>query len=282
MQSLPFVTVLASVVSERSLWYPTILGVLVVVAAVVLFVGSIYLILGTNMGARLGFLVTFTALTGFMVILTLLWITTASPLNTLRGRVPEWKVLEVVDDPADAKTAAVRSIETEGKVVGDAKAADVKATTDVALVTQEEIPTGEPLEEDANKFARFAAQPEYKVETTYELGGSNPNPLDFELRHEPLYAVAEFCELAPLDPDEFPFGVAPPKNPACDEESESNGFIVLERDLGSVRVPPIVAFVSSTLLFILGLLLLHWRERDEQEAEKRVASTELVPAGTGS
>jgi thiosulfate reductase cytochrome b subunit len=81
---------LASELLEKTLWYPTILGVLVVVAGIALFVGSIYLLLGTNLGARLGFLVTFTGLMGFMVVLTLLWCTTASPLNTLKGRIPEW------------------------------------------------------------------------------------------------------------------------------------------------------------------------------------------------
>ena len=44
---------------------------LVVVAGIVLFCGSIYLLLGTNLGARLGFLVAFTGLMGFMVVLTL-------------------------------------------------------------------------------------------------------------------------------------------------------------------------------------------------------------------
>ena len=65
--SLP---VLASEIVERTIWYPTILGVLVVVFATVLFVGSIYLLLGTNMGGRLALLVTFTALSGFMVLLS--------------------------------------------------------------------------------------------------------------------------------------------------------------------------------------------------------------------
>lgn len=269
---------LAAEVLHKTLWYPTILGILVVLFAVALFCGSIYVLLATNLGSRLGFLVAFTALTGFMVILTLLWLTTSSPLNTLRGRVPEWDVLEVVTTPADAKTAEIRDIEDKGQVVGDAKAADVKATVDVALVTQEEIPAGEPLEADANRFARFSEVTEYKVRKTYEIGGSEPNPLDFEITHKPLFAVAEFCELAPLDPDVFPFGVAPPKNPPCDEDSEVNGFIVLERDLGSVRVPPMVAFGASSILFIVGLLALHWRERDEQEAEKRAASGTLVPA----
>ena len=90
---------LASELLHKGLWYPTILGVLVVVAGIALFCGSIYVLLGTNLGARLGFLVAFTGLMGFMVILSLLWTTTSSPLNTIKGRIPQWKVQEVVADP---------------------------------------------------------------------------------------------------------------------------------------------------------------------------------------
>ena len=53
------------------------------------------------------------------------------------------------------------------------------------------------------------------------------------------------------------------------------------RDLGSLRVPPFVAFVCFTILFVLGLLMLHWRERDEQEAEAAAADAtqpDRVPA----
>src|SRR3954466_12581040 len=95
---------------DKTLWYPTILCILVVLAGIVLFCGSIYLLLGTNLGARLGFLVAFTSLAGFMVLLTLLWCTTASPLNTLKGRIPQWRVKEVVSAPANAKTSDVRGI----------------------------------------------------------------------------------------------------------------------------------------------------------------------------
>ena len=51
------VFVLASSAGEKTLWDPTILGVLVVLSAVGLFCGSVYLLLATNLGARLGFLV---------------------------------------------------------------------------------------------------------------------------------------------------------------------------------------------------------------------------------
>jgi hypothetical protein len=268
------VSVFAAELIHKTIWYPTILGILVVVFAAALFCGSLYVLLATNLGARLGFLVSFTALTGFMVILTLLWLTTASPLNTIKGRIPGWEVVEIAKTPAKAKTAEVRNIQTDGTKVGQTKAADVKAAVDAALITKEEVVAEGPLPADANKFARFDIVTDYKITNTYELGGSKPNPLDLELTHTPLFAVAEFCQVE--DPG-LPFGLAPPKNPECDKASDLNGFIVFERDLGSVRVPPLVAFGASTLLFVLGLLMLHWRERDEHEAEKRAAGTELTP-----
>ena len=46
------------------------------ICAVGLFCGSVYLLLGTNLGARLGFLVAAAGLTGFLVLLTTLWLTT--------------------------------------------------------------------------------------------------------------------------------------------------------------------------------------------------------------
>ena len=60
--------------AHPNLWNPTILGVLVVLSAIGLFCGSAYLLLATNLGGRLGFLVAFASLTGFMVLLTTLWL----------------------------------------------------------------------------------------------------------------------------------------------------------------------------------------------------------------
>lgn len=260
---------------HKTLWYPTILGVLVVVAGIALFCGSVYVLLATNLGARLGFLVAFTALMGFMMLLSSLWITTASPLNTLRGRPPSWKIVEIVKDSSNAKTEPVRNLNKTGKKVGSATAADIKAAADAFLVRHEEIPAQGKLPAYVNKYARFDLVTDYKVLETREVGGSKPNPLDFEISHTPLYGVIEFCKLVP---DTTTFGLAPPKNPPCATGADANrGFLVMKRDLGSVRIPPIVAWVASVLLFGLGLLSLHWRERDEQEAEKRVSGS-LTPA----
>jgi len=248
----------------HGLWYPTILGVLVVVAAVGLFCGSIYLLLGTNLGARLGFLVAFTGLTGFMVVLTLLWCTTASPLNTLKGRIPQWKVDQVVGNLDQAKFTPVRGIQQKKNQTDATEAANVKAAVDAALVKKVGIPSA-PLEPSDNKFAKFDLVTEYQVLNTFEIGGSKPRFWKGQFTHTPKYAVAEFCQVADTTTGR-PFGL-PPLPPSCSTASDAQrGFVVLHRDLGSLRVPPFVAFGMSLILFCLGLLALHWREKDEMAA----------------
>jgi hypothetical protein len=271
------VPVLAAELIHKTIWYPTILGFLVVIFAIALFCGSVYLLLGTNLGARLGFLVAFTGLMGFMVLLSGLWITTTSPLNTLKGRIPSWKAVENVSDLSKAKTPAVRNIASTGKKVNATEAANVKAAADATLIQVQEIPAAPltPAQKALQaKYAKFPIVTDYQVVNTYELGGGHPNPLNFEITHSPHYAVVQYCE---VQPSNVPFGIAPPP-PVCNNSSAKNGYLVMERDLGSLRVPPIVAFISSILLFGLGLLLLHWRERDEQLAEAAAKTTSSTPA----
>jgi hypothetical protein len=266
---------LAAELVQDGLWYPTILGVLVVVCAVLLFCGSVYLLLGTNLGARLGFLVAFTGLMGFLLILSTLWITTASPLNTLKGRIPQWKVQQVVTDLDKAKVDAVRSIAEKQNKVDPTEAANVKAAVDAALVTKVGTPTVEVTPND-NRFAAFEDVTKYMVLETYEIGGSNPQFWKGEFTHSPHYAAVQFCEVQQV---EQPFGL-PPLPPECNPEGKS-GFVILERDLGSLKVPALVAFFMFLIGFILGLLMLHWRERDEQEAEAAAAKAEADKAAVG-
>jgi hypothetical protein len=255
--------VLAAEALHKTLWYPTILGVLVVVVAVLLFCGSVYLLLATNMGARLGFLVAFTALMGFMVILTSLWITTASPLNTLKGRLASWKVQQVVTNVDEAKITTVRGMDQKKNKVDTTEAANVKAFVDAALVTKVATPTVEVKPND-NRFAKFDSVTNYQVLETYEIGGSHPQFWKGQFTHTPQYAAVQFCEV--VDQSGFNNGL-PPLPPEC-KKGGQQGFVILKRDLGSLRVPPFVAWGMSIILFILGLLMLHWRERDEQDAEK--------------
>jgi len=73
---------------------PGIRGILVVMVGVVVLMGSTYLILATNLGSRLGFLVALTGLFGWMVILTLIWWLTPPAIGP-RGNLPTWKPVEI-------------------------------------------------------------------------------------------------------------------------------------------------------------------------------------------
>ena len=72
-------------------WSPGIRGVLIVVVAVGILMGSVYLLLATNIGARLGFLLALTALFGWMTIMGLTW--TLYAIGK-KGPDPHWVVKE--------------------------------------------------------------------------------------------------------------------------------------------------------------------------------------------
>ena len=69
-------------------WEPEIRGLLTVIIAVVALCGSVYLILATNMGARLGLLVALAGLSGWMVMMGVIWMTYGIGL---KGNEPSWK-----------------------------------------------------------------------------------------------------------------------------------------------------------------------------------------------
>ena len=73
---------------------PGIRGVLVVLVGVVVLMGSVYLILSTNRGSRLGFLVALSGLFGWLTILTFVWWLTPPAIGP-RGNIPTWKPVEI-------------------------------------------------------------------------------------------------------------------------------------------------------------------------------------------
>ena len=244
----------------NGIWYPTILGVLVVIAAVTLFIGSVYLLLGTNLGARLGFLVTFTCLMGFLLVLSILWLTTASPLESPKGRVASWSVIENVPNISKAKTEAVRDIARKENKASTTDASNVLAAADAALITKVSTPTVTYTPQD-NRFAKFQDVTQFMVLQTWTVGGSNPQFWKGEFNHSKKYAVIQYCA---TEPQTQTFGL-PPLPPQC--ANDKRGYIVATYDYGTLRLPPFFVIVITGVLFGLGLLLLHWREKDEMAAK---------------
>ncbi|MBI2705830.1 MAG: hypothetical protein HYX32_11150 [Actinobacteria bacterium] len=80
-------------------WDPAIRGILAVGTGVVVLIGSVYLLLSTNVGFRLGALVTLSALTGFLTILTAIWWIQPPGIGPRGGADPRWVPLEIYVNP---------------------------------------------------------------------------------------------------------------------------------------------------------------------------------------
>ena len=91
----------------------------------------------------------------------------------------------------------MHGIQKKANRVDPTEAANVKAAVDAVLVPKEATPT-EPLGPDDNKFAidAFSDVTKYMILNTFEVGGSNPQFWKLQFTHDPLYAVAQFCEVA--------------------------------------------------------------------------------------
>ena len=116
-------------------WKPEIRGVLTVVIAVAILCGSVVLLLGTNMGTRLGFLVALTGLFGWMTILGgVWWMYGKGPL----GEAPSWQVIEI--NTGDLSQAQLEEISSDPELsnwrelpASDPDRAEAQATVDAEL-----------------------------------------------------------------------------------------------------------------------------------------------------
>jgi hypothetical protein len=248
-------SILATEAAEHLDLIGRIRGYAIVVFAVGLFCGSIYMVLATDLGSRMGFMVSFASLCAFLAMLGLIWFTNLTPLNALHGPPPHWVVTEVVDNPAQAKTERARNIEKEGQVLDAAEQGEIKATVDSAVTTE------------GSEFKQFSTSADYVVVKAEKIGGGN---LAF-FRHRPLFAVMEIQQAKKVDP--LPGGAPPP--PQADP-SKPVKYLVLERNLGAMRLPPLVMSTAFAILFALSLYVMHTMERSALKA--KAAELEPTPA----
>jgi hypothetical protein len=234
----------------------------VAIFSVGLFCGSIYLLLATDLGGRLGFMVAFTGVTGFLMMLALIWFTNFTPLNALHGPPPTWKVKQVVEDLEDSRIESVRQIETQGVKLTEAEQGEIKASVDAAVTTEN------------SPFLTYGAVTEYIVVEAERIGGGKSGPLG--LKHKPLHSVMKIQGVKKVVA--VP-GQAPPP-PEADPAAPAH-FVVLERDLGALRQPPLFMATGFGILFVVALVVMHKSEREKQ-LQARKGELEPVPTPDAS
>jgi hypothetical protein len=267
-------------------WDPFIRGVLIVVVAVVLLPGSVYFVLSTDVGGRVGLLLAAAGLSGMLSILAILWLVLAS--TAAIGRANSWHAKEIItgdfasqatvrgvqDFPAHdvhsiaGPTPTLRSrhwfwpfqgCQSSGWTkVNPAKIADPESATDSVLA---------PGTAPSRPVPPQLRSP-FSLNTDYVYIGAwtkdaEANCLFAINRHKiytpfraPHYVVVAVQPVAPVSPGQV---TAPQATP---DTSKPITWVVLERDLGSVRQPQFAVVVSMGIIFLLICNALHRRDKE--------------------
>ena len=248
-------------------WQPTIRGILVVLIMFVTLIGGTYLILGTNLGARLGFMVALAGLAGWMMSMAIIWAVYGIGLN---GPLPKWKPAEpaaIVRDGSYLQLAEVTEarVDTDGlKAPEAAEKVQEQMVAEGWTVLEESDPrrgqavaaADEILIKEAEEFAAG----EFTAVRVYDRGGERypkiGESLDFlAFFHKPRHAVVEVASLVPQRTEP---GRAPAR-PVIDE-AQPHRYVVMIRDLGAKRQPAFLIGLGSGIIFFLMCWLLHRRE----------------------
>ena len=230
-------------------WSPEIRGITTVLIGFVVLCGSVYLLLATNTGARLGFLVAVAGLFGWLFIMgTIWWIYGIG----LKGPEPTWQPADPVTIVRDGDLTVFGINGSDPTAEGWTRLPDDDPGRGQAVASADEI-----LQREAELFAAG----EYVPVAVYDRGGERGpkigNTFDFlAFFHSPHYALVQVQPVEPLltEPGRAPL-------PAEQDETQPPTYVLMVRDLGARRQPSIFITLGSGLIFGLTCLLLHRRDR---------------------
>ena len=284
---------------------PQIRGILVVGVGVAVLMGSVYLLLATNMGNRLGFMLALAAFFAWMTILGTFWWIKPSTTGPA-GDPPKWEVKEVNYgdlsqaintkahdlDPSHLPTPAeLRELTPEDfdKVATE----EEKDLNEWRLIPESDTAYGEAkavvdAELTNGNYLGIDASSDYLGTYAFETGGKPDRKSDgyfdrianhitntLRIKSPTHYAIVQVC---PTDPATRPEAAKPGQAPPtleCEQGADTISVIMV-RDLGQRRTLPALVTLISGLMFALLCYMLHVRDR--VVTEHRSAP---LPAPTG-
>jgi hypothetical protein len=244
-------------------WEPELRGALTVIIAVAILMGSVFLILSTNMGTRLGFLVSLAALAGWMFIMGGMWWAYG---KGLQGPVPSWVGVEgetVIQGPTPLRNVLELDFEDEGEPTAVADGAEKALLADGWTALDASLPGYQQAGSAASVFVEENGSLElsqFQVVNVFDKGGERfpkiGDEIDFiAFFHKPRYALVE---IAPLVEQITEPGRAPAR-PVIDT-TKDHRYVYMVRDLGHQRRPAALITIGSLLVLLFLCYLLHRRD----------------------
>jgi len=294
-------------------WDPQLRGALIFLTAVLVLPGSVYLLLATNTGARLGFLLAVAGLSGWLFALNVIWMSYGIGY---KGTQPSWVVKEIVTGPLDTQsTIPVITGTPPGNPLNSFPNPPCPKTPGGTQKPGNScwrtLPLGNPVLAPASPVADKALIPpppgakastsfpppfkttqDYVILGGWDKGGQNylVNLFGYKvfvavghhqlyIRHQPHWLV---IKVQPSLPSVTLAGGAATL-PAADATKPTTS-VVMEKDQGSLRLPPILLGTAALIIFGLTCERLHRRDKEIQrrkEEEEREAKSGRGPDQPG-
>jgi hypothetical protein len=245
--------------------FPAWVGLFLLVASLI---GSIWMLLWSNYGARLAYLITMIALTAWMIIFSAIWLIGAPGTTTMtgpRGREVQWipfladtEFAEsfggTIDNFPDGEGWQPTGTVFPGKVDTAGEFETVRTIIANALADLNKVQGNEAVELEDWRFRDASRKP------------TTPDEEDPE-KYAP--ATVAFNQAAST---KLIIGVTIPA-----AENHPAVTVFAYRDKGLVFLPGLIIFLASLFGFILHVWLIARAEREEKERDAAMSATIPVP-----
>ena len=276
-------------------WDPQIRGALIVLTGVLILMGSVYLLLATNVGAKVGFLLAIAGLSGWLVLLNILWLMGPLELGSIgyKGVQGGWETKEIIEGDLVQNSTEKVITGTPGKPNtafpngwtalpnGNSLLSSASPSGDTSLTAPV---VGAPTPAFPPPFVTTS---DYVMVAAYGKGGHNYLLSLFGykvywrirghfmyIKHQPKYVIYRVQKALPT----VTLAGAAATLPAADV-TQPIYSVVLAHNAGSLRLPPILIGFGALLIFGLTCERLHARDK---EIQRRKAEGADGPPGSRS
>ena len=237
-------------------------AVISLIIAILVLIGSIYLLLASNYGAREAYLVLMVALSAWMIIMSAIWLFGAPGTTTStgpRGREPAWVPFLPTSEQAGDFQREIARFPNEWDVSGEIYPGGIDSRGELITVSTD---IRNALSRLAKKQGLEATKP-----SDWAFFPADQTPATEAEAAAPKATVRYYMK----DGSPLMFGVT---IPATDKHREITVFAF--RDKGLVFLHGAVSLLVSVLLFVLHLALLARLERRQKAREAQLSGEPVL------
>ncbi len=261
-------------------WDPTIRGILFPSIMFLILCGSSYVLMATNIGNRLSFLLANAAIWGWIALMCVIWLIYGIGL---KGKAPSWNGQEAIVNIADAQFDKMTILPAEpGKKITGWKEVKEGTPTRGEASTRVDAYLKAKTAEGGAQLVPEKGDATYTAVAAYETGGEQifkfrPRKISGKAWYLPtsyrfmglLHGERHYVQINRFFLlDEKSNVIKDAKDKGIIDTTKKPFYVHAIRNQGKLRQPAWIILFSSLILFVISTLSLHRRDKSVMTAMK--------------